>query len=1134
MTAHESTSTSRFFAEIAHLMFGSVRSCASKWVRFTLCALLLSCVLAPYGASAQGPVQWPIGEGGNGHWYQRVTTESEISWTDADTYARAAGGHLLTITSATEAAWTFSRFVAGQPTCSPGSWALARSIWIGLFQDPNDPNFGEPGGGWRWVTGEPLRYTNWAAGEPDNGDGVGAYAGMYVTGAWDDISPDAGIFCFKGYVIEWSADCDGDGEIDLGQILSGQLEDVNGNGLLDCCEGADTPTDDCNGNDVLDACELEAPGADSDSDRVLDACERAFGDFNLDGEIGAADLSLLLSLWASTAPPFGDLDGDGEVGAADLSLLLAKWGQSPPWAAPTISSVSPNSGPVAGGTPITIVGTNLTGTTAVTVGGTAASAVVVVNSTTVTAVTPSGTAGAKPVSVTTPGGTATASNGFTYTTLWYTVLEQNPNPTIVPSLSHRNAIIATGYPWRVRDNGTQIEMVLIPPGSFLMGCSASDAYTCDSNENPTRTVVLTDAFYLGRFEVTQSQWQSRMGSNPSYHQGTGYPNAANRPVEQVSWNTVAGISGFLTGTGLRLPSEAEWEYAYRAGTSSAFHGFAGSLDGTNDDTLIGSIAWWQGNAGNQTQVVGQKASNGFGLHDMAGNVREWVQDYWSYPSSSATAINPAGPSSGDARVIRGGALNLSPHFSRASDRDGNTPDTSRSVWGFRVARTVAPQPFVVSPNVGPLSGGTLVTITGPNLAGASGVTIDGAPATSLTIVDSTTVTVLTPAGTVGGKNVSVTSSIGTLSVTNGYFYAVAPTISSITPNLGPTFGGTGITITGTNLSGISAVLIQGVAATSVVALNETTVKAMTPPGSVGSKSVSLSTPGGSASLASAFTYTAAWYTILEQSPDPLVVTNPTLRNAIVATGFPWRVRDINTQIEMLLIPPGTFNMGCSASMEHACESDENPVHLVTITSPFYLGRYEVTQAQWVSRMGFNPSYFQSASTQVPSGQVSSRPVDRVSWDMIVGPGGYFVGTGLRLPTEGEWEFACRAGTTTAFHGFAGNSGGTNDDSLAGNVAWFIPNSNSQTRPVGGKLANGFGLYDMSGNVWEWVSDWFSSNYYQSSPTNNPSGPSTGTSRVQRGGSFNAFSNGIRSSDRLSSPPSFATIDYGFRVARNPL
>jgi formylglycine-generating enzyme required for sulfatase activity len=158
-------------------------------------------------------------------------------------------------------------------------------------------------------------------------------------------------------------------------------------------------------------------------------------------------------------------------------------------------------------------------------------------------------------------------------------------------------------------------------------------------------------------------------------------------------------------------------------------------------------------------------------------------------------------------------------------------------------------------------------------------------------------------------------------------------------------------------------------------------------------------------------------------------------------------------------------------------------------------------------------------------------VEQVSWNTIQG---FLSATGMRLPTEAEWEYACRAGTTTAFHGWAGEPAGTNDDNLVGNIAWYSSNASNQTRPVGGKAANGFGLHDMAGNVWEWVGDWYGSTYYTSSPLEDPQGPTSGSYRVLRGGSWYLDAVNVRSSTRFSGSPGVTLNGIGFRVARAPL
>ena len=462
----------------------------------------------------------------------------------------------------------------------------------------------------------------------------------------------------------------------------------------------------------------------------------------------------------------------------------------------------------------------------------------------------------------------------------------------------------------------------------------------------------------------------------------------------------------------------------------------------------------------------------------------------------------------------------------ASDVNGdgvvNAADISivLSDWGATCLGSVTS----VTPLHGSTLGGTEITINGTNLGGTLAVSVGGVACTNLQVLSSTLVKAVTPAGNSGAVAITVISAAGTATAPSPYTY-VQQLITSVYPPAGIFSGGTAITITGAFLNGATSVRVGGVACTDVVAVNSTTVTAVTPAGSLGSTSVEVTGPKGTATAPNAFTYTSTWYVVLEQNPNPAVVTNVTLRNAISATGYPWRVRDNGTQIEMVLVPGGTFTMGCTASNAYACSANENPTHSVTITNAFYMGRYEVTQAQWLAKMGSNPSYFKPPNTATAD---TSRPVEQVSWTTIQG---FLTSTGMQLPTEAQWEYACRAGTTTAFHGFTGYLSGTNDDTLVGNIAWYDANSGNVTHAVGGKAANGLGLHDMSGNVWEWCRDLYGA--YSAGAQTNPTGPASGSIRVLHGGSWGNGTGNVRSSYRLGGAPDISNYGIGFRVARTP-
>jgi hypothetical protein len=244
-----------------------------------------ACVVGNY------PVQWRVEDGGNGHWY-RLVFDGHPSWTEAKQLAEQLGGYLATLTSKSE------NDLGG--VLSRGATAML----LGGFQDRASQDYSEPAGGWRWITGEPWTFTNWGSGEPNDANNGHGDPGEDYLSSWtggqgfrwgdgDNICPE----CNPGpFLVEWSADCNNDNIVDYGQILQGQLADLDSNGVPDICQ---QPT--CVAADI-------------------------YRDFNVNG----ADLGILLSQWGPNTPlTESDLNSDGVVNGADLGILLSFWGACP-------------------------------------------------------------------------------------------------------------------------------------------------------------------------------------------------------------------------------------------------------------------------------------------------------------------------------------------------------------------------------------------------------------------------------------------------------------------------------------------------------------------------------------------------------------------------------------------------------------------------------------------------------------------------------------------------------------------------------------------------------------------------------------------------------------------------------------
>lgn len=241
------------------------------------------------------------------------------------------------------------------------------------------------------------------------------------------------------------------------------------------------------------------------------------------------------------------------------------------------------------------------------------------------------------------------------------------------------------------DRGVMMWMCWIPPGEFLMGSPASELGRID-NETQHR-VTITQGFWLGKYEVTQEQWQAVMGSNPSHFRGI------NLPVESVSWDMISRAGGFLekanrfvaAGGRFSLPTEAQWEYACRAGTTTGLN------NGTNLTSTEGAcrnldeVAWYRQNSGGKTHLGGLKRPNAWGLHDMHGNLWEWCADWLGdYPTGPVADPPGALRSRSGARVIRGGSWGYWASTCHVACRGGHDPTDANIHDGFRVARSSVP------------------------------------------------------------------------------------------------------------------------------------------------------------------------------------------------------------------------------------------------------------------------------------------------------------------------------------------------------------------------------------------------------------------------------------------------------------
>jgi len=647
------------------------------------------------------------------------------------------------------------------------------------------------------------------------------------------------------------------------------------------------------------------------------------------------------------------------------------------------------------------------------------------------------------------------------------------NQTVdVSVVLEKYSVAEEGKAWTVPD--LDLEMVFIQPGVFTMGSGNGPV-----DEKPATKVTLTKGYWLGKTEVTQGQWETLMGATVTQQRDKANREWALRgegrdyPIYYVNWDEAMEFCRKLTdreraagrlpeGHAYALPTEAQWEFACRAGTTGDY---SGSLD---------AMAWYGGDKGGQTHPVAQKQANALGLFDTHGNVREWCRDWYRDHLSGGSVVNPAGPVMGSARVVRGGSWISPARDCRSGARFGTAPGVRQGSLGFRLALAIAhreetiPAPAAKKTENRPQPAGKAVQHPSP----------------------------VEPAGNAPGsaREDRVEPAPVAARSTTGHETELYP-LTGVKPKRRIVHPGI-LAVLGLVVFVLAAagwwVFGPGRSIPAKIEVEKPNVV---------EKAAPVPESG-------------------HEQPPVVLVPVPAEKPRGPEEGQTWSLPDLN--LDLAYVHPGTFTIG-SPDAEKGRYKNESPQTQVTLSKGWWLGKTVVTQGQWEALMAGNKS----------SQKVADRPVERVSWDDAMEfcrkltereraagrlPDGY----AYTLPTEAQWEYACRAGTSGPYSG-----DGNLDD-----MGWHSENSGNTTHPVAQKQANAWGFYDMHGNVWEWCRDWFGN--YPGGSISDPTGPALGAVRVVRGGSCSVPARFCRSAFRRKIEPGNREDHLGFRLALGPV
>ncbi|MBM4038766.1 MAG: DUF1080 domain-containing protein, partial [Planctomycetes bacterium] len=721
--------------------------------------------------------------------------------------------------------------------------------------------------------------------------------------------------------------------------------------------------------------------------------------------------------------------------------------------------------------------------------------------------------------------------------------------------------------------GVKMTFVLIPAGEFLMGsppttspeklAAAYGPLARDYEvEFPQHRVRISRPFWIGKYEVTQEQWMAIFGANPSI-----FKDKPKNPVENVDWGEASGFTEGLSkglGKSFRLPTEAEWEYACRAGTATEFY-FG------NDKAEVGAYCRV---GGGSTEPVGLKRPNPWGIYDMAGNVWEWCEDCLGKYGGDAQA-DPRGAATSELRAFRGGSWDRYPKGLRSAYRALENGKQRRNEIGFRV---------VLAPELPPSAQAAAPAADDDARWGPWEELFDGKTLNGWRVSEGHYAAKGCQAKVEKGQILLDSAARMNAIVWTGRFptddyelgletkalrgpwaccYIVFPVAASqATLHFQGVHAAWVSCVDGEEKNPIST--RRGVSLPSrqwckvLLRVCRGTVQVWVE----GEKVIDFPTAGHTLSLRADIADAKLTPLALFTWDEPAALRSIRLRRlkpegAEAPKAGAWKVysewpfdaaeakrrqeetakalgvpieQDIalggGVKMTFVLIPAGEFLMGSppTTSPEKLVAAyggkleeyeGEFPQHRVNLSRPFWMTKTEVTQEQFMAITQTNPS----ANKDKPS-----YPVENVDWNQASSFAkmlGGRLGKTLRLPTEAEWEYACRAGTPTEFY--------WGDDTS--NLADFACCGVKSTAPVGTKKPNTWGLCDTAANVWEWCEDWFDK--YAAGAQSDPRGAPAGSARVLRGGSWGGAPWSVRTAYRYACLPGCRDGYIGFRVVLAP-